>query len=246
MAYCVADRYDWTVKIDSYMVGPDWELRPAYQLKLQQEIGERHFAAGGLGYETLVREGIVFVLVRLNTVVLRAPRLNETVRMQTWHRRPKGTQFLRCYRFLSEQGEELIHSVSAFTLVDPIEHKLLRPSVFDKFGIEGQTNTLEYCPDPVKLRFPVELESAGTHLIRRSEIDFNGHLNNTEYADLLCDYAPGGMDGRHVTGFSIGYRREAREGQTLALFAQDDGAAIWMRGDREDGPCFEAKMTYTR
>lgn len=245
MAYSVADQFDWTVKIDSYMVGPEWTLRPAYQLKLQQEIGERHFAAGGLGYETLIREGIVFVLTRLNTVIHRAPRLNETVRMQTWHRSPKGSQFFRCYRFFSEKGEVLIDSVSAFTLVNPTEHKLLRPSAFERFGVKGQDHTVD-CPDPARLRPPAGLEAVGTHLIRRSEIDFNGHLNNTEYAELLCDYAPGGMDGRLITGFSIGYRKESREGQALALAALDDGATVWMQGVRDADLCFDAKMTYTR
>lgn len=246
MAYAVPDQYDWTIKIDSYMVGPEWTLRPAYQLKLQQEVGERHFATGGLGYETLMQEGLVFVLTRLQTAILRAPRLNETVRLQTWHRQSVGAQFFRCYRFLSEQGDPLIESVSAFTLVDPVEHKLLRPTAFDRFDVVGQSHTVTHCADPARLRLPADMPLVGTHTIRRSEIDFNGHLNNTEYAELLCDYAPGGMNGRCVTGFSIGYRRESREGQALHLFACDDGAAVWMRGDRDDGACFDAKMTYTR
>ena len=126
MSYQVADQWEWTLKVDSYMVGPEWTLRPAYQLKLQQEVGERHFAAGGLGYETLYREGVVFVLTRLNSVIRRAPRLHETVRLQTWHRSPKGSQFFRCYRFLSEAGDPLIESVSAFTLVDPVQHRRQR------------------------------------------------------------------------------------------------------------------------
>ena len=197
MSYQVADQWEWTLKVDSYMVGPEWTLRPAYQLKLQQEVGERHFAAGGLGYETLYREGVVFVLTRLNSVIRRAPRLHETVRLQTWHRSPKGSQFFRCYRFLSEAGDPLIESVSAFTLVDPVQHRLLRPAAFEKFGVAGQDYTVD-CPDPAKMRMPAGLQPVGDHVVRRSEIDFNGHLNNTEYAELLADYAPGGMEGRTV------------------------------------------------
>lgn len=245
MSYQVADQWEWTLKVDSYMVGPEWTLCPAYQLKLQQEIGERHFAAGGLGYETLYREGVVFVLTRLNSVIRRAPRLHETVRLQTWHRSPKGSQFFRCYRFLSEAGDPLIESVSAFTLVDPVQHRLLRPAAFEKFGVAGQDYTVD-CPDPAKMRMPAGLQPVGDHVVRRSEIDFNGHLNNTEYAELLADYAPGGMEGRTVTGFGIAYRKESREGQALALSALDDGSTVWMQGDRDGATCFTASMSYTR
>ncbi len=246
MAYTIPDEFGWELKIDSYMVGPDATLRPSSLLQLQQEVGERHFGGGGLGCEELLREGLVFVLTRLRTEIRRPPRLNETVRVETWHRQAKGAQFFRCYRVVTPQGESLVESVSAFTLVDPVEHKLLRPSVFDRFGITGQDRTVEHCPDPARIRLPEGLQPVGEHRVRWSEIDFNGHLNNTRYADIVCDYAPGGMDGRRVTGLEIGYHREARPGQPLTLSAADDGAAIWMRGTREDGPCFDARMTYIR
>ena len=246
MEYAITKEYSWDIKIDSYMVGPDSLLRPSYLLKLQQEVGERQFGEGGLGFEGLLKEGLVFVLTRLNTVILRAPRVNETVRLLTWHRQPKGAQFFRCYQFLENEGESLVESVSAFSLVDPVDHKLLRPSVFDRFGIQGLDRTVEHCPDPARIRLPAELHPAGTHTVNWSEIDFNGHLNNTQYADIVCDYAPGGMDGRRITGLSVGYHRESRQGQSLVLSACDDGQAVWMRGDREDGLCFDARMTYVR
>lgn len=246
MAYAIPDEFGWDLKIDSYMVGPDVTLRPSALLQLQQEIGERHFAQCGLGCEELLREGLVFVLTRLRTEIRRPPRLNEQVRMETWHRQAKGAQFFRCYRIVTPQGEMLAESVSAFTLVDPVEHKLLRPTVFDRFGIIGQTRSVETCPDPARIRLPEGMTSIGEHTVRWSEIDFNGHLNNTRYADIVCDYAPGGLNGRRITGLTIGYHREARAGQTLALEATDDGTAIWMQGSRENGPCFDARMTYVR
>lgn len=246
MANTVQPFYEWNVRIESYMVGPDRLLRPSYQLKLQQEVGERHFVEAGLGYEALLREGIVFVLARLRTVILRAPRLEENIRLQTWHRQTKGAQFLRCYRFLSEEGEVLIDSVSAFTLVDAVEHKLLRPTVFDRFGIEGSDRTVEHCPDPARLRPSLPLTPVGEHTVRWSEIDFNGHLNNTEYADLVCDHAPEGMAGRRITELQLVYHRKAREGQVLSLSACDDGDAVWMQGITDAGRCFDARIQYVK
>ena len=146
MEYAITKEYSWDIKIDSYMVGPDSLLRPSYLLKLQQEAGERQFGEGGLGFEGLLKEGLVFVLTRLNTVILRAPRVNETVRLLTWHRQPKGAQFFRCYQFLENEGESLVESVSAFSLVDPVEHKLLGRRFLTALGFRAWTARWSIAP----------------------------------------------------------------------------------------------------
>lgn len=246
MSYTVKPRYEWQLHIDSYMVDPDCLLRPSYQLKLQQEVGERHFTEAGLGYDALIEQGMVFVLTRLCTVIRRSPRLGETVTLQTWHQGTKGAQFFRCYRFLDDRGESLIESVSAFTLVDPTTHKLLRPTVFEKFGIVGLDEALPLCDRPEKLILPPDLKAVAEPVVLRSQVDMNGHLNNTEYADLVCDYLPNGMEGRRITSLEIGYHKESRQGQTLKLSAYDDGEAVWMQGSRDGDLCFNAKMSYVR
>lgn len=138
MAYTVARDYTWGLKIASYDAGKDRRLRPSNQLKLQQEVGELHLGEGGLTWEEFYRHGMIFVLTRLNSVIHRAPVLDEKVWLRTWHRDTKGAQFYRCYQFLDAAGNPLIESVSAFALVDPVTHKLLRPEVFQPFGVETQ------------------------------------------------------------------------------------------------------------
>ncbi len=235
--------YEWSFTIDSYMVDENRRLRPSFQLKLQQEVGERHFASTGLGYAALYEQGLVFVLTRLSTRILRAPMMDERVTLQTWHRGAKGAQFFRCYRFVSETGESLIESVSAFSLVDPVEHKLLRPSAFDKFDVPEVGDTLPHCPDPARIRCE-GLTEVATHRVRWSQIDVNRHLNNTEYANLLCDYAPGGMTGKRVTGMELCYHHEAKEGDEITLSACDDGHALILEGNLATNPCFTGKLVY--
>lgn len=241
--------YEWAIRVASYDAGPDGRLRLSNLLKLQQEAGERHLRDAGLGYQTLYDCGVVFVLTRASGVIHRAPLFGEEVRLLTWHRNNKGTRFFRCYQFLDDSGRPLIESVSAFALVDPQAHKPLRPTVFEEMGIGQNPEHINGCPDPERLRLPDGLVPQGERRIRWSDTDVNGHLNNTNYADILCDLLPGGMKGRRITGFSIGYQKEAREGDVLAVSATEQDGAIWMRAQRQtdDGemtPCFEAKLTY--
>ena len=82
----IARDYTWPVKITTFDAGQDQRLTPAGQLRLQQEIGELHMSTGGLGYQVLCDAGMAFLLTRTNSVVHRAPALNEEVALRTWHR----------------------------------------------------------------------------------------------------------------------------------------------------------------
>ena len=244
MTYNVAPDYTWELKIASYDAGRDKRLRPSNQLKLQQEVGELHLGAGGLTWEEFYRHGMVFVLTRLNSVIHRAPLLDEKVWLRTWHRDTKGAQFYRCYQFLDAAGQPLIESVSAFALVDPVEHKLLRPEVFEQFGVGVQPERKNGCPDPGRLRPPAELAPAGSRRVYWSDTDYNGHLNNTVYADSLCDFLPGGMAGKQITGFSIAFLKEAMEGEKLAISACSAGGEAWISAVHGRGTCFEARASF--
>lgn len=236
--------YTWPIRISTFDAGQDQRLTPAAQLRLQQEIGERHLTVGGLDYQTLSDEGLAFLLTRTNSVIHRAPRLNEDVVLRTWHRGTRGAQFYRCYEFLDREGRPLVESVTAFALVDVHSHRLLRPSAFDRFHLETQAERQSGCPDPDKWKMPDGMEPAGTHTVRWSEVDWNGHLNNTRYGDYICDYLPGGLHGRRLTGYSIAFVHEALEGEELQMAAAAGKGEAYIRGTHARGVCFEGRVTF--
>ena len=240
----IARDYTWPVKITTFDAGQDQRLTPAGQLRLQQEIGELHMRTGGLGYQVLCDAGMAFLLTRTNSVVHRAPALNEEVALRTWHRGTRGAQFYRCYEFLDKAGEKLIESVTAFALVDVRDHRLLLPDAFEPYGLLTQPERRNDCPDPVKWKQPDDMKPAGDHVVRWSEVDWNGHLNNTIYANYLCDYLPGGMKGKRLTGFSIAFVKEAVEGETLHMTAAEREGEAFVTGAHDRGVCFDARLSF--
>ena len=124
-------------------------------------------------------------------------------------------RFFRCYRFEDEAGNTLIDSVASFALVDVHEHTLLRPSQFPA-EVAHQPDLPHGCPDPARFVKPAQSEDCGTHTVVLSELDFNGHLNNTRYADILFDVLPPDTAAR-MNGFSITFTHEARHGDRLAM-----------------------------
>ncbi len=247
--YPIPAEYTWDIKIPSYDVGRDRRLKLSSQLRLQQLVGELHFEQGGLGCEEVIKHGMSFVITRLNSRIYRAPILNESVRIVTWHRNSKGAQFFRCYQFLDNEGRPLIDSVSAFALIDFNTHKILRPSLFAQFNVNGQSDRCNGCPDPKRLIIPDIFKKTGVRQIRYSDIDYIGHLNNAVYADIICDAMPGGMEGKQITHLSISYINEAVEGDQIELFTSHDKSKehqsrVWFAGQGKSGRCFEARVIY--
>lgn len=245
--YPVKPDYAWPARVTSFDAGRNRLLRPSSLLRFQQEAGERHLGEAGLTYQEFYRRGMVFVLTRLNVEIRRLPELGEEVTLLTWHRDSKGAQLYRCYQLLDGRGEVLTEGVSAFALVEVDSHRPLRPTVFEQFGIEPHPERRNGCPDPGRLRPPEGLEESGERRIYWSDTDYNGHLNNTVYADILCDFVPGGLDSREIAGFSIAYEKEALEGERLDLRAaertDESGlCTVWVSGEHARGRCFTAQL----
>ena len=219
--YPVKQDYTWSARVTSFDAGRDRLLRPSSLLRFQQEAGERHLGEAGLTYQEFYRRGMIFVLTRLNVEIHRLPAMGEEVSLLTWHRDGKGAQLYRCYQ------------------------------LFEQFGIGSQPDRRNGCPDPGRLRPPEGLTDAGERRVFWSDTDYNGHLNNTVYADILCDFVPDGMDGREIAGFSIAYEKEALEGESLSIrtaaLPEENGCStVWMTGEHGRGRCFTANLRLRR
>ena len=234
--------YIWDYQICTYDVGPNSQLRLSNLLRLQQEAGERHLAEGQLAYQNLAKMGMAFLVVRANLQIERLPGTGEKVKVCTWHRGEQGAAFYRCFQILSEQGEKLVDSVTAYALVDPGTKRLLRPKVFLQLGIQSQDDKTGDCPDPERLKLPENLEPAGVWKVRVSDTDWNHHLNNAAYLDILWDFLPEGVEIENLGLITVCFLSQALPGDEISVFRSIENGELYMRGVHGRGPCFEIKV----
>lgn len=233
--------YEWHTQVATYDVGPDRLLTPSAQLRLQQEAGERHFGEGGLNFEGVASFGMAFVVLQNNAVITRRPAIGEAIVIKTWSRNVKGMRFFRCYRFEDEAGNTLIESIASFALVDLNEHTLLRPAQFPA-EVTHQPDIPHGCPDPAKLKLPDAMQTCGEHVVTLSQLDFNGHLNNTRYADIVFDHLPAEVMAA-MSGFSITFSHEAKQGDRLMLSSGREEDSAWiMTAQNGEQTCFTAQI----
>ena len=235
-------RFTMPLTVPTYDTGPSRCLRLSALLRWQQEIGEQHVLPFGLDWESLATQGIAFVLARGGGVIHRLPTSGERVTLETWSDRLQGVQFYRGYRLVDAAGECLTESMAAFALVDVNTHRLCRPpqGLFDVLPT-GHRDT--GCPDPAALKNLPPMTTVGEWTVRHSAVDFNRHLNNTVYADLMMDFLPADVRAGTPTAYTLHYQNEAREGDTLTMQYGTDGTAHYVRACVGETTCFAGRLT---
>ena len=243
MERIIQKEHTMPLKVASYDVDVQDRIRLSAVLRYQQEAAERHLGPAGLGWRELGAAGIAFVTSRWHTVIHRLPLLEEKVTLTTWHRERKGPRFFRCYEWRDEKGELLIEGVMQFALVSVTDHRLLRGDEFMRLAPLPDAPRGVDCADPG--RFPTdELTPAGAYRVRWSDLDRNGHMNNTHYADFLCDFVSGGMDGREPMDVQLHFAGECRLGDDLTMFASRTENAACVVGETGRGRAFAAQVLF--
>ena len=236
----IPNEYKTTLKITSYDVGMDDCLKLSSLLRYQQEAGEQHLQSAGLGWKAMIEMGMVFVTSRWRTAIHRLPRMEETVTLTNWQRDRKGPRFTRCYEWRDAEGHLLVEGAMQFALVSVAEHRLLRGDAFMSRAPLPDTNRTVGCGDPG--RIPVaDIAPAGTYTVRWSDMDRNGHMNNSHYADLALDFAP---RGRTPALIDLHFAGESRLGDTITLSRGEDGDTCTVVGQTQNGRTFAARITW--
>ena len=170
------------------------------------------------------------------------PESGEPVRLQTWSDHIKGPQFFRGYRLLDEAGACLTESMASFALVDVNTHHLLRPTAEVLGGLPSVPQETA-CPLPPALKVTPPLTPVGQWTVPHSAVDFNRHLNNTVYADLLCDFLPAPLRERSPRAYALYYLTEAKEGETLTLYYGCEGDDHYVEARCGDTRCFVGRVS---
>lgn len=230
-------------RVSSYDVGPERRIRPSVVLRLFQETAGRQLEQAGMGYEALRGHGMVFLLTGVGLRVRRMPAFTETVETTTWFCGTQGVRFLRGMR-LTAGGETCVELGSHWVLAEPEGHRPLRPSAYPS---PETMPPVAGDPMPVTLQklkpalFSDQACPAAPRPVRWSDLDYNGHVNNAVYADILCDCFPGGYDGRTLAGLQIDYLAEALPGDIIEVRAKREGQTTLFEGRISSRPCFTAR-----
>ena len=190
-------------------------LKTSMILYFAQEVAGKHFEKLAMDYDTMVERGLFWAITRHKVQISRLPRHGETIRIETWPMPTTRVAYPRSVVAYDEQGNECFRAITLWVLMDLQNRAMVLPG---KSGIEV-AGTLRGNELSSPLGLPAKaLRNRKSRTVAFTDLDRNGHMNNTKYLDWLDDLLPSSFHGaREVKELTLCYLNEAREGQPLTL-----------------------------
>ena len=225
-------------------------LRPSAVVMYMQETANLQLRKWGCDVNSLHHDRRMgFLLSRIALRIEKPIRAYEDIEVRTWCIDNRGYNFIRCFsvhRLGADGGDEMTAlAVSHWALVDVHDGKMIRTTDFRRDFPYGDLPDESVLPRRIRIPATADMEVVGERKIVYSDLDFNRHMNNTKYPDMICDFLPS-MDGKWVTTLSLSYLREGAFGDTLTIHrapVADTPDAYLIRTTRPDGTvCLEAEI----
>ena len=222
-------------------------LKTSMILYFAQEVAGNHFARLSMDYDALEQQGLFWAITRHKVQVTRLPRHGETIRVETWPMPTTRVAYPRSVVAYDADGNECFRAITLWVLMDIRNRAMILPG---KSGIEV-AGTLRGNELASPLGLPAKaLRSRRYREVCFTDLDRNGHMNNTKYLDWIDDLLPASFHSGHtLKEFTVCYLSEAREGQQLQLdWDFLDENTLFMDAHRDNGDknerVFAAKILY--
>ncbi|MGN0734405.1 MAG: acyl-[acyl-carrier-protein] thioesterase [Anaerovoracaceae bacterium] len=216
------DVYGYKSSINVYNVDMNRKARPAGLLREMQECGSRQMADQRPSYDELLDKGQALMLSRLDMIIPQEVSLDEEIEVFTWPCPSVRATFLRNY-LVRKNGETAAMISSQWTLVNSETRKIMKVDEvdFSNYTMDEYVDVMPGSKFKISREDGETMEASepvGVKTVKLSDVDYNGHMNNTNYVDMLCDYIPELAAGTHrVTVMRIHFSKEAPLGETIEI-----------------------------
>ncbi len=179
-------KVELTYKVGYADVDAHRAIRPRVLARLFQDAATIHSDKAGFGFSTLMARNKAWVLYQMGIHLHRIPAVDEHIRIQSWHSREDRLMAFRDY-LVTCNDETLVTARGVWLMLDMRQSKpllLASENVSERYTLEP--------PIPDAAAFDAwtpSLMLALTHtcpiVLRPSDFDSLGHVNNALYFDFL-------------------------------------------------------------
>lgn len=213
-----------------------------------QEAANRQCESSGLPLDLLRdKKGLAFILGAISVNIYSPLHAFEDIEVNTWCKESKSYIFMRYFEIIRD-GKKIAEASSTWVLIDINTKNMVRASAYDFlnecFYYDEPINP-SALPPKAKIAKDAPIFEVGKRKICYSDIDYNMHMNNTRYPDMVCDFLDE-MTGDvpyFVSAMSLSYVKESLLGATLTVTRGEmaEDGTIEVRTLNEAGEtCLEA------
>ncbi len=221
------------------------EVRPSRLITYMQETANYQFRDMGMTLDQLRDEkGLAFLLSRMTVCFYKPLCAYDEIDVISWVCEARGLSCNRCFS-VERNGEVVAEAFTVWGLMDLNAKKLL-PASEGFFGMEPYPALTLSAPLRLHIPSSAPLEYAGERSIAYSELDYNFHMNNTNYADFVCNFLPD-VHAKQVKAIVLSFLHEAHFAHTIRVFryVDEENKVAYFRTQDESGTtCLEAQLFF--
>lgn len=218
------------------------ELKPYGYFDIFQDMATRHVDEFSLGYDALFSKGIIWVLARVKYEIFH-PIIHEMkIIGRTWPHPHRRFDTVRDYLLMDENGKVMAKGSSLWCLVDYQTGRLLSTSVVP---FEGEfVEEYNYDGKFEKILYNKELlTDLGDYQVSLSDIDWNGHMNNAKYSEIVFDLLSK-EEIKSLKGMEIDFLLQTFLLEKIELKGYDLEKEKIIVGYKGENACFIAKCLF--
>ena len=214
--------YQMKMKIPFDMADMNGHIKLPDVILLSLQVSGMQSIELGVSDKTILEDyNLVWIITDYDIEVVRLPRFAEEITIET---EALSYNRLFCYRrftIYDEAGQELIHMMATFVLMDrdsrkvhAVEPEIVAPyqSDFDKKLIRG--------PKYESLEEPFSKD----YHVRFYDLDMNGHVNNSKYLDWIFEVMGADFLTQYIPKkINLKYVKEVRPGGVITSAVERTG-----------------------
>ena len=245
--------YEKKILIRSEQVDMTRKLRMSELFRIMEEASIAHTEELGCTREKTLDRGLLWIITRQEADIDEMPCYDEEITVRSWQGDMMHVFFPRFYE-IEKAGRVIIRGRALWMLLDEESREMIMPEDYDIF-IPGRPGSEDMMLPPVVMPKSAESIYEKELVTRFSQVDINGHMNNTRYFDILDDalfeIASAGADGNmpydpetpHFV--RANYLSELRAGSGFDLRGlRDENGTLFFEGSDGDKVRFRISYGY--
>ena len=186
--------YSGPARVTYYDVDRESKLKLSALMRMINIAAEENANDLMIGLNDLNPHNIAFVLQRYGLDISCMPSYNQKLTVRTWPGEISKGMFHRYGEMLATDGSKCMEWITQWVLLDLSARKILRPNAlpvhlpqYGNLGVHAQGKRIAIPQGESNII------SQSTHTVRYSDLDTNGHTNNTIYGDMIINTMSNGL-----------------------------------------------------
>jgi len=167
---------------------------------------------------SLSKRNIDWVITRMSVEIKRLPKCDEEIIVHTYPGKDMAMLYPRYFFITDKDDNVIIRSSSIWALIDNNTRKVIVDrEVISKLPEEKHESQL---PLPAKIGLPENAKFIEKRVIHYSDLDFNSHMNNVRYVELLMDVHDSSFYKEHeIKSILLNYNKEIKEKEAVEIYS---------------------------